>query len=112
MTFEITIGTDKQIEFAKDIIAKRAHASMGGNCYHLEAGMKWIADYRAFIESSAAPQALKDRAVALLEVLPTVAVFWIQGAGDDTRRVIEAILSGRTAGVIGDAVDLYKALTS
>lgn len=112
-SFEVTIGSEKQIAWAKELIAKRAAPSMGGHLYVVADGMKWIADYRANIESASAPQEIKDKAFALLDKLPTCAAFWIGGAGNDTRLVIEAILTGTTKHIIGqNAVNLYKALAA
>lgn len=111
MSFEITIGTEKQIAYAKDLVAKRAHLSMGGNLYILDEGMKWIADYRAKIEAAAVPQEIKDKAFALLEKLPTCAAFWI-GTFDDALVVIEAILTGDKRAIVFRYANLHKALTA
>jgi hypothetical protein len=107
MTLEIVIGTAKQIAYAADV-ASRAGVQA--------AAARWIADFRAQIMASNAPQEAKENACAALTKLPTTAAFWLDAGYDyDAARVAVCVIAGQdpaSLGAVMGARSIYDALVA
>lgn len=91
MTTEITIGTEKQISHAKKLSAAPSKAN------HIA---QRIAETRAHVIAADVPQSKKDAAIEALDLLPTVAAFWIEVmAPNYVGEIIGEAIEGESAGI-------------
>jgi hypothetical protein len=115
---QITIGTEKQIAFAHELMTRALRRPFCGKgddfwgveyCY-FDRQMKIWSQYRDDVIASSVSDDLKARALQALEVLPQCSLFWIECGEDTLSRTVEAYVLGKAPGKMRLLAQVYEAV--